>query len=133
MEIDHIGIVVSNIEETLKHYTKDYGYTCLKGVFLDSSRGVRLALLISEDNLCIELIQPIDKKSPSYDFMTQGGGIHHFCYRVKDIEKTIQHFRKKEHLLIQRPSEATLMDKNKVAFMFSKKDKQIIEFIESVE
>ena len=133
MEIDHIGVVVQDIEEAFHRYIKHYGLRCLKEIILDSPRRVRLALLVSENNIRIELIQPIDKKSPSYDFMKRGGGIQHICYRANDIDKTISHLKKEGHLLISRPAEAELMDERKVTFLFSKKDKQIIELIESPE
>jgi len=133
MEIDHIGVVVTDIEEAFERYIHCYGYKCQKNIFLDTSRRIRLALLVSSNNFRVELIQPIDEKSPSYDFMKKGGGIHHICYRVSDIEKTISDLRKEDHLFITRPSEAILMDEQRVAFLFSKKDKQIIELIEISE
>jgi len=133
MEIDHIGVVVTDIEDAFKRYIHQYGYKCLKKISPDSSRRVYLALLVSNNNFRVELIQPIDEKSPSYDFMKLGGRIHHICYRVNNIENTIIFLRKEDHLLITRPSEAKIMDEQKVAFMFSKKDKQIIELIEVPE
>lgn len=133
MEIDHMGVVVDDIDDAFQRYINNYGFRCLKEIIFDSSRKVHLALLISENNFRVELIQPIDKKSPSYYFMKRGGGIQHFCYRVKNIENTIKYLKKEDHLLISRPSEAILMDGRKVAFMFSKKDKQVIELIEKPE
>lgn len=133
MEIDHIGVVVDNIDEAFQRYINHYGLKCLKEVIFDSSRRVRLALLVSENNFRVELIQPIDQNSPSYDFMKRGGGIQHLCYRVSNIENTIKYLKKENHLLISPPSEAKLMDGKKVAFMFSKKDKQVIELVEILE
>jgi len=133
MEIDHIGVVVNDIDEAFQRYINHYRFKCLKEVFFDSSRRVRLALLTSENNFRVELIQPIDEKSPSYDFMKRGGGIQHLCYRVKNIENTIKYLKKEDHLLISKPAEAKLMDGRIVAFMFSKKDKQVVELIEILE
>ncbi|MHA1749056.1 MAG: VOC family protein [Promethearchaeota archaeon] len=133
MEIDHIGVVVDDIDEALQRYINHYGFKCLKKVIFDSSRRVRLALLTSENNFRVELIQPTDEKSPSYDFMKRGGGIQHFCYRVKNIENTIEYLKKEDHFLISRPAEAKLMNGRRVAFMFSKKDKQVVELIEILE
>ena len=133
MEIDHIGVVVDNIDEAFQRYINHYGFKCLKEVIFDSSRRVWLALLVSENNFRVELIQPIDQNSPSYDFMKRGGGIQHLCYRVSNIENTIKYLKKENHLLISSPSEAKLMDGKKVAFMFSKKDKQVIELVEKLE
>ncbi len=133
MEIDHIGVVVDDLDEAFHRYINHYGFKCLKEIIFDSSRRVRLALLVSNNNLRVELIQPLNEKSPSFDLMKRGGGIQHFCYRVNNIKSTIKYLKKEDHLLISRPSEAKLMDGKKVAFMFSKKDKQVIELIETPE
>ena len=69
MNIDHIGYVVSDISAALKRFVDIYGFTSQSKIIFDPEQRVNLVMLSSINNYNIELIQPIDKKSPSYDFM----------------------------------------------------------------
>jgi len=133
MRIHHIGYVVSNIEQAKTLFQDSYGYKCLKEKTYDPLQHVWLALLASKNGYIVELIQPYDNTSPSFDFMQQGGGLHHFCYETPNLDETIQNLKKKEHILFKRPVDAVLLDNKKVAFLFSKKDKKIIELVEIQE
>jgi len=133
VHIDHIGYVVSDISMALERFVGIYGFTVQGEIIFDPAQRVNLVMLNSTNNYNIELIQPIDKKSPSYDFMKKGGGFHHFCYVVEDIEKTINKMKANGHFLIKRPVKAPLLNQRQVAFLFSKIDKQIIELVENTE
>ena len=131
MKIDHIGFVVKDIESAIERFTNVYGFIVQHEAIYDPSQHVMLAMLVSSNSYQVELIQPVDKESPSYDFMEKGGGLHHLCYCTNDIEDSIKKIKKKGHLLIKRPVEAPLLGNRKVAFLFSKTDKQVIEIVQS--
>jgi methylmalonyl-CoA/ethylmalonyl-CoA epimerase len=133
LHIDHIGIVVNNIEEAIQRYTVNYGFVMQNQIIYDDNQHVRLVMLISSNRYKVELIQPLDEKSPSFDFLQKGGGIHHICYVANDIEKAIVALKKNGHLLFKKPIMAPLLTGKKVAFLFSKTDKQIIELVEMGE
>jgi len=133
VHIDHIGYVVSDISAALERFVDIYGFTLQSEVIFDPAQQVNLVMMESTNNYNIELIQPIDEKSPSYDFMKKGGGLHHFCYAVKNIEKSIKEMKENGHLLIKRPIKAPLLNGRPVAFLFSKIDRQIIEIVENTE
>jgi len=130
MKIHHIGYVVCNIEQGIELFRDTYGYKLLKEKTYDPTQHVWLALLASENNYRVELIQPCDETSPSFDFMQKGGGLHHFCYEVSDFEETIKALKNKDHILFKRPVEAVLLDNRQVVFLFSKKDRKIIELVD---
>lgn len=130
MIIDHIGYVVKHIEKAVDLFTKQYGFSIMIDVTYDPLQRVRLALLGSS-NYRIELIEPVDERSPSYDFMRKGGGFHHFCYSVTDMEMSIKDLQKNGHFLFVKPTEAILFGGRKVAFLFSKEDKKVIELVEN--
>lgn len=132
MVVDHIGYVVNNIEDAVERFTKQYGFSILHNVIYDPLQKVRLAMIISSDYR-IELIEPVDEHSPSYDFMRKGGGFHHFCYAVADMEQAIKDLQAKDHLLFVKPVKAILFGGKKVAFLFSRKDKKVIELVEYKE
>ena len=133
MNIDHIGYVVSEISTASKRFIDVYGFVLQNEIIFDPAQRVNLVMLNSNNSYNIELIQPVDDKSPSYDFMKKGGGFHHFCYAVKNIERSINVMKANGHFLIKRPVSAPLLGGRRVAFLFSKVDKQIVELVETPE
>ncbi len=129
MEIDHIGFVVSNIDNAIQRFTNIYGFSLVDEWIYDPNQHVNLAILTTQNHQRVELIQPIDEKSPSYDFLKKRGGLHHICYCVENLDLAISMMKQNGHILIRRPVQAPLLQGRKVAFLFSKIDKQIIELV----
>jgi len=87
-KINHIGIAVKSIEESLIFYRDNLGME-LAGVEEVAEQMVRVAMLqIGESK--IELLEPTSADSPVAKFMEKNGpGIHHLAYEVIDIEAAI--------------------------------------------
>ena len=130
MKIDHIGIVVDDIKKAVNQYKEVYKFEIRSKIIYDSTQHVWLAMMQTTNNFQVELIQPVDDKSPSYDFLLKGGGIHHLCFLVDNINDTISDLVTHKHLLFKRPVRAPLLGNNKIAFLYSKENKQIIEIVE---
>lgn len=130
VELDHIGFVVNNIENAIEYFVGNFGYNLRSKAMYDELRHVKLAML-ELNGLCLELIQPLDASSPSYDFMLSGGGLHHLCYATDDLEAKIKELQNNKHTLIKRAECAPLLSGKKVAFLFSRETKQIIELVEN--
>ena len=102
MKLHHIGIVVPKIHDSLGEITK---YIKFETIGLPTSVGsqkVNICFLkIGEPFL--ELIEPVDKDSPVFEFARQGGGIHHLCFEVKDIHKQIDTMTQKGATVLVSP------------------------------
>jgi methylmalonyl-CoA epimerase len=96
-KIDHIGIVVHNIEKALQVYEGALGLR-LTDVEEVPEQAVRVAFLpVGESKL--ELLEPLTADT-STELSTGGGvakflekrgeGLHHICFEVDDIEATLQ-------------------------------------------
>ena len=87
--IEHIGIAVQNLEESLKFYQDILGLEFLKDEKVES-QGVNIAFLkIGESK--IELLEPLDEESTIARFIKKNGqGIHHFAILVDSIEDKIK-------------------------------------------
>jgi methylmalonyl-CoA/ethylmalonyl-CoA epimerase len=87
-KINHIGIAVRSLEETLPFYRDNLGMV-LKGVEEVAEQKVRVAMLqIGESK--IELLEPTADDSPIARFLEKNGpGIHHLAYEVDHIESAI--------------------------------------------
>ena len=87
-KINHIGIAVTSIEETLPFYRDNLGMA-FDSVEEVAEQKVRVAMLqIGESK--IELLEPTSADSPVAKFIEKNGpGIHHLAYEVIDIEAAI--------------------------------------------
>tara|TARA_A100001015_G_scaffold321583_1_gene453143 strand:- start:4768 stop:5181 length:414 start_codon:yes stop_codon:yes gene_type:complete len=94
MKIHHIGFVVNDIKTSIKNFKKLYSLNYVTEIFEDTIQQVNVAFIYNNPSETqIELIEPTNKKSPVYEFLKKGGGLHHICYETKNILKTIEHLK----------------------------------------
>jgi methylmalonyl-CoA/ethylmalonyl-CoA epimerase len=88
-KIDHLAIVVHNIEEALQVYEEALGLE-LTDVEEVPEQAVRIAFLpVGESE--IELVEPLSTGSGVAKFLEKRGeGLHHVCFEVEDIEAALQ-------------------------------------------
>lgn len=88
-ELEHIGIAVDDIEEGKRIYRDILGFE-LTGEKELPDRGIRVAFL-STGNTRIELLEGMNEDSAISRFVAKKGpGIHHLCFAVDDIRKTME-------------------------------------------
>lgn len=87
-KINHIGVAVKSIEETLPFYRDQLGMAFL-GAEEVVEQKVRVAMLqVGESK--IELLEPTADDSPVAKFLEKNGpGVHHVAYEVTDLEAAI--------------------------------------------
>ena len=86
--IDHIAIVVSNIEEAQAFYRDALGLEATHIEQVDDQE-VIVAFMPAGDSE-IELVEPINDTSGVAKFLAKHGpGIHHICLEVDSVEKTL--------------------------------------------
>lgn len=92
MEIDHVAIVVKDLDETLRVYTKTLGF---KEVFREVvyDQGVETVGLEAGGSF-IELLLPLDENSPIARYRGDAETkLHHTAYRVADIEAKLSELK----------------------------------------
>lgn len=84
MKIDHLGIAVRSISDSLGFYREVLGLE-LAGSEVVEDQGVNVALLpVGESR--IELLEPFSEETPVGRFIARRGeGLHHICYEVEDL------------------------------------------------
>jgi len=99
MKIDHIGIIVRDIQQALKVYEAALGLP-LKEVVAIPDQDAEVAFLpLGESN--VELVQPTADDTGIASFLaTRGEGIHHICIEVEDIEAALARLTAHEVQLI---------------------------------
>ncbi len=99
MKLNHIGIAVQNVEESLKVWRDTLGFR-VKSVEDVPDQKVRVAML-DAGAVTIELLQALTTDSPIHKFIEKRGeGLHHLSFGVDDIEGKILELRKKKVKMI---------------------------------
>ncbi len=94
LKVDHIGIAVNNLDETLKFYTEILGLEC-QGTEVVEEQKVRVAFLPVGDTE-VELLESTDPEGPIARFIEKNGeGVQHIAFRVDNIEEAIAHMQEK--------------------------------------
>jgi len=88
-KLEHIGIAVSNLEESNRLFERLLGVAHYK-IEEVASEGVRTSFFQVGD-IKIELLEATKPDSPIAKFIEKRGeGIHHLAFAVDDVEKELQ-------------------------------------------
>ena len=83
--IDHVGVAVEDIDAAVALYRDRFGMRPRQRQTLDAF-GVEAVLLEVGDGH-VELLEPLDPKTPVGRFLARRGpGLHHVAYRTDDID-----------------------------------------------
>lgn len=132
MRLDHIGVVVSSLEDSKKYYQDLYGYKEFSPVIDEPEQNVKIVFARSAiaGGADIELIEPIGEHSAVYGFLKKtGGGVHHLCYEVDNLDESIKHFKDVKALPIGKIYPGAGHKGRRVIWFYSKL-KELIELIE---
>jgi len=102
LKLHHIGIVVQNINESLGEISNFLSFESTSLPTLVGSQKVNICFL-KTNSVYIELIEPADSDSPIISFVKEGGGFHHLCFEVDDIQQEIDKMVKKGARLVVAP------------------------------
>ncbi len=100
-ELDHVAVAVANLRAAKSLYCGVLGFSHLEYETV-AEQGVNI-LTISLGTLRVELLEPIDHNSPVHRFIQKRGeGLHHLCFRVKDIRATLKELEEEGFQLIDK-------------------------------
>lgn len=87
--IEHIGIAVSNLEESIPYFEKLLGTTCYAVEEVADQRVKTAFLMVGQTK--IELLQSTDPEGPIGKFLEKKGeGIHHLAFAVEDAGEALK-------------------------------------------
>lgn len=100
-KIDHIGIAVKNLDESIEKYKIITGITEVETEYVESQDVLVAMFQVGESK--IELLQGKTENSPISKFLEKNReGLHHVCYEVDDIVKTLAELDKNEFRLLDK-------------------------------
>jgi len=85
-KINHVGVVVKNIEEALDLYVNTLGFKSSE-ILTSKEDGIK-TVMVSLGEATLELMEPTDPQGGVQKFLeTRGEGIHHISLEVDDINQ----------------------------------------------
>jgi len=93
-KIDHIGIAVTNLDETIRFYEEILGIKC-KGTETVADQKVKVAFFPLGDTE-LEFLESTSEDGPVAKFIEANkgrGGVQHIALRVDDIHAVIEEFK----------------------------------------
>ena len=127
-KIDHLGIAVANLEESVKLYLDVLGLN-EEDVERESINNMNVAMIpVGESK--IELLEPTDSEGVIAKFIAkQGEGIHHLAVGVENIASELNALKAKGVPLIDTEPRIGVGG-HKVAFLHPKATKILLELVE---
>jgi methylmalonyl-CoA/ethylmalonyl-CoA epimerase len=127
----HVGFVVASIRNSVQSFVSMLQADWDEQVFHDPNQLVRVTFLKSrwKGDPLWELVEPADEKSPVHAFATKGGGLHHVCYVVDDLEKAIADARSLGALVTRSPMPAVAFGGRRIAWIYTR-NRLLIEYLE---
>ncbi len=123
-KIEHLGIAVKSIDDSLKTFETLLGSKCYK-IEEVVSEGVKTAFIqVGESK--IELLEATNPDSPIAKYLEKKGpGIHHIAFDVENIEMEIERLTNEGFTLIHTsPKDGA--DNKKIAFLHPKSTESIL-------
>ncbi len=102
-KIEHIGIAVKNLKESLRFYEEVLGLKCYRIEEVEDQKVKTAFLKVGETK--IELLESTDPEGPIAKFIDKRGeGIHHLAFAVDDVNKSLKQMEQKDVKLIDNSS-----------------------------
>ncbi len=128
----HIGFVVGSIAASLEGFMASTGAVRHTEIVEDPAQRVRVVFLLpaAATQPQLELVEPAGGNSPVLRFLEQGGGLHHICYEVADIERQIAQMHATGATLVRRPRPAAAFGNRRIAWVMTR-ERLLIEYLEA--
>jgi|TARA_B100001179_G_scaffold74087_1_gene51957 methylmalonyl-CoA/ethylmalonyl-CoA epimerase len=130
LKLHHIGLVVQNINESLGEIANFLSFESTSLPTIIGSQKVNICFL-KTNNVYIELIEPTEENSPITNFAKEGGGFHHLCFEVDDIQQEIDRMVKNGAHLVVAPVKG--FEDRLLAFLMLNLKKTKCKLIELIE
>jgi methylmalonyl-CoA/ethylmalonyl-CoA epimerase len=132
--LHHLGFVVPSISAAAEGFAASISAHWGSRIIHDPIQQVRVAFFSPVDtrNPVFELVEPASDVSPVSDFLRKGGGLHHVCYEIDDLESGLREARAAGLVKVAAPTPARAFGGRRVAWVCSRtlKNRLLIELLE---
>jgi len=116
MVIDHIGVVVPSLEKGIQDWAQHFEYQQSSSIVENTRQQVRVVFLSKEGSMTVKLVEPTKPSSAVARFAQRGGGLHHLCFRCKDMNVEIPLLKDKGARFLVPPEPGEAFNNHEIAF-----------------
>jgi methylmalonyl-CoA/ethylmalonyl-CoA epimerase len=130
--LHHVGFVVRSIDQNVAGFGRSISARWDGQVFLDPLQKAKVTFLqppCSSDAL-IELVEPNGEDSPVEQFLKKGGGLHHLCYEVAELETHLRAMQGRGAVIVKPPLPAVAFGNRRIAWVWTLQ-RLLLEFLEA--
>lgn len=121
--VDHIGILVGNLEDTMQLYQNLFGAKPGKIETL-AERGVKAAIVDMGGDTKFEILEPLPESGMAKALEKRGEGVQHICFEVDNVDQELASLSQKGVELIDKKARPGL--EGMVAFLHPKSTKGVL-------
>jgi methylmalonyl-CoA/ethylmalonyl-CoA epimerase len=131
LALHHVGFVVASIAAAAPGFAASIAAAWDHTIIEDPLQCVRVTFIGCQGQLGtpVELVEPAGIDSPVFSFLRRGGGLHHLCYEVADLEKQLRLSQRNGAKLVRPPLPAVAFAGRRIAWVFTKQ-RLLLEFLE---
>ena len=127
----HTGFVVASISGAIAGFCESLGGAGWTQTWEDPEQRVRVAFIFGKEaGPSVELVEPVGEKSPVRAFLERGGGLHHICYEVADLEAELRRAAECGATIIRKPRPAVAFEGRRIAWILTR-ERLLVEFLEA--
>jgi methylmalonyl-CoA/ethylmalonyl-CoA epimerase len=119
MILDHVGIAVRSLEQSIMHWATVFGYEQATEIVVNTRQKVRVVFLARSGSLQVKLIEPTDPTSPIHAFAQRGGGLHHLCFRCESLDAEVARLAALGLRVISAPQPGEAFENEMIAFVYA--------------
>lgn len=129
--LHHVGYLVSDIRSAAAHFRDVLGYAAESDVIEDPQQTSLVQFLrLPGGQSWLELISPNGPGGKLTAALAKGGGLHHLCYEVRDIDAACLKFRGKGCAMISPPVDARAFPGRRIAWFMDNR-RFLFELVEA--
>jgi methylmalonyl-CoA/ethylmalonyl-CoA epimerase len=119
MVIDHIGIVVSSLTDSINYWKNVFGYKQQTDIVINTRQKVKVVFLTKKDSTMVKLLEPLNETSTIYLFARRGGGLHHLCFKCSNLIHKLGELNGLGMRTITQPEPGEAFENEPIAFLHS--------------
>ena len=126
-KMDHIAIVVKDMDETVKTYRDMFGFEVVNT--MEMPGGQAKAVTMTSGDISLEFFQPTSDTGQFADFLREtGGGLHHVAFKTDDIDADFKNYKVQGRKL--QTDEPVDTPFGKIGFVAAGDESVIVELME---
>jgi methylmalonyl-CoA/ethylmalonyl-CoA epimerase len=129
--LHHVGHVVNvPLESIVEQWRESVGATTVSAIVHDPIQKVRAIFLqLPGSGVQIELVEATGADSPVAAFADRGGGMHHLCFEVEDLEAHMAAMRARKAVVVRRAQPAVAFGGRRIGWMLTR-ERLLVEYLE---